>query len=241
LIDSGQLESALTAQSAATRKSLTGGGPAGYRWRCRGSGLRGDIEQLGGCAVTHSIGRFFVAGGIILAALYGGAAAYAAGPFTLTSPGSADNKPFATKNAGDNKTNPNCVGQNVSPPLAWANPPEGTKSFALVMTDPEGRGGLGVIHMVTYGIAATVKGFAEGELSKPSDKYVGGKSTMGLATYFGPCTPPGDWHHYTLVLIATDLDTTALQPGMTLPDLMTALTGHTKGAAGLVHRFRHPS
>jgi hypothetical protein len=37
----------------------------------------------------------------------------------------------------------------------------------------------------------------EGELSKPSDKVVGGKSTMGLATYSGPGTPPNtDWHHY---------------------------------------------
>jgi phosphatidylethanolamine-binding protein (PEBP) family uncharacterized protein len=95
--------------------------------------------------------------------------------------------------------------------------------------------------MVTYGIPASVTGFAEGELSNSSDKYVGGKSTMGLATYFGPCTPPGDWHHYTLILIATDLDPKALQPGMTRDELFAALNGHTKGAAGLILRFRHPS
>jgi phosphatidylethanolamine-binding protein (PEBP) family uncharacterized protein len=94
---------------------------------------------------------------------------------------------------------------------------------------------------VTYGIPASVTGFAEGELSQPSDKYIGGKSTIGLATYFGPCTPPGDWHHYTLTLIATDLDPKALQPGMTRDELFAALNGHIKGAAGPILRFWHPS
>jgi phosphatidylethanolamine-binding protein (PEBP) family uncharacterized protein len=60
---------------------------------------------------------------------------------------------LATKNAGNIKTNPNCIGENVSPPLAWSNVPPGTKSLALIMTDPEGRGGLGVDHWVAYGIA----------------------------------------------------------------------------------------
>jgi Raf kinase inhibitor-like YbhB/YbcL family protein len=165
----------------------------------------------------------------------------AAEPFTLTSPAFADNAPLAVKNAGDRKDNPNCVGQSISPPLKWANPPAGVTSYALVLVDPEGRGGLGVVHMVTYGIPASVTGFAEGELGKESDKFVGGKSTMGLPTYFGPCTPPGDWHHYTFTLIATDLDPKALQPGMTRDELFTALGGHAKGGAGVVGRFRHPS
>jgi len=162
-------------------------------------------------------------------------------PFKMMSPAFRDNAPLAIKNAGDRKDNPNCVGQSVSPPLQWKNPPAGTASYALLLVDPEGRGGLGVIHMVTYGIPAAVSGFAEGELSKPSDKFVGGKSTMGLPTYFGPCTPAGDWHHYTFTLIATDLDPKALAPGMTRDELFSALAGHAKGAVGLVGRFRHPS
>jgi Raf kinase inhibitor-like YbhB/YbcL family protein len=161
-------------------------------------------------------------------------------PFKMMSPAFKDNAPLAIKNAGDRKDNPNCVGQSVSPPLQWKNPPAGTASYALLLVDPEGRGGLGVVHMVTYGIPGTVTGFAEGELTKPSDKFVGGKSTMGLPTYFGPCTPPGDWHHYTFTLIATDLDPKALAPGMTRDELFGALAGHAKGAVGLVGRFRHP-
>ena len=45
-------------------------------------------------------------------------------------------------------------------------------------------------HWVAYGIPPSVTGFAEGEVSKPSEKYVGGQSLMKLANYFGPCTPP---------------------------------------------------
>jgi Raf kinase inhibitor-like YbhB/YbcL family protein len=113
-------------------------------------------------------------------------------------------------------------------------------SYALLMFDPEGRGGLGVSHWVAYGIPVAVTGFAEGEVSKTTDKYVGGKSTQGVPYYSGPCTPPGDWHHYTFTLIATDLDPKALKPGMTRDELFAALAGHTKGAAGLIGRFRHP-
>lgn len=133
------------------------------------------------------------------------------------------------------------MGENLSPPLAWSNPPEGTKSFALLLFDPEGRAPAGVSHMVVYGIPADVKGFTEGELSKPSDKFVGGKSTMGLGVYWGPGTPPNtDWHHYTWTIVATDLDPKALQPGMTREELAAALKDHVKGSAGLVTRFRHP-
>ena len=58
------------------------------------------------------------------------------------------------------------------------------------MFDPEGRAPSGVSHWVAYGIPASVTGFAEGEVGKPSDKYVGGKSRMGVGHYSGPCAPP---------------------------------------------------
>jgi Raf kinase inhibitor-like YbhB/YbcL family protein len=203
--------------------------------------VRRTSQTVGGNAVKHAVGSLVLASVLVLSSLCATPAARAADPIVLKSPTLEDNAPLPAKDAGNNKQNPNCVGDNLSPPLAWSDPPEGTKSFALLMFDPEGRGGLGVSHMVTYGIPASVTGFSEGELSKPSDKYVGGKSLMGLATYFGPCTPPGDWHHYTLTLIATDLDPKALQPGMTRDELFAALNGHTKGAAGLILPFRHPS
>jgi Raf kinase inhibitor-like YbhB/YbcL family protein len=167
--------------------------------------------------------------------------AQAQGPFTLTSKAFNDGTPLAKKNAGNVKANPNCVGENISPPLAWSNPPDGTKSYALVVVDPDGRNGLGVVHWVAYGIPASVTSFAEGEASKASDNFVGGKGTAGSDVYLGPCTPPNTtYHHYTFTLIATDLDPKALPPGLTRDELFEKLNGHGKGATGLIGLFKHP-
>ncbi len=193
--------------------------------------------------MKRSIAVLATSGVFAVASILAAPVARAADVFTLTSPTIQDNGTLAIKNAcNDKERSPNCVGEDISPPLAWSNVPDGTKSFALLLFDPEGRAPAGVSHMVVYGIPADVRGFAEGELSKPSDKFVGGKSTMGLGVYFGPGTPPNtDWHHYTWTIVATDLDPKALQPGMTREELAAALKDHAKGSAGLITRFRHPS
>lgn len=158
--------------------------------------------------------------------------------FTITSSTFKDGGMLAVKNAGNIKTNPNCIGENISPPLSWSNVPAGTRSFALIMVDPEGRGGLGVDHWTAYGIPASRTGFAEGETSTLNDKYVGGKGTAGVGHYLGPCTPPGTGlHHYTFTLIATDLEPNALPAGLTRTELLAKLNGRTKGAAGIVGLF----
>jgi Raf kinase inhibitor-like YbhB/YbcL family protein len=193
--------------------------------------------------MKRSIVAFLTASGFFAPCLVAVPVVWAADVLTLSSSAVQDNGVLATKNAcSDKQRSPNCVGENISPPLAWSNVPDGTKSFALLLFDPEGRAPAGVSHMVVYGIPADVKGFAEGELSKPSDKFIGGKNLMGVGIYFGPGTPPNtDWHHYTFTLVATDLDPKALQPGLTREELATALKDHVKGSAGLVTRFRHPS
>jgi Raf kinase inhibitor-like YbhB/YbcL family protein len=177
-------------------------------------------------------------------------AANAADAFSLTSTTFQDGKMMPKKvanNAENSKGNPNCVGENISPQLSWSNVPAGTKSFVLLMVDPEGRGGAGVMHWVAYGIPATVTGFAEGETSKQTDKYVGGKSTQGVAFYSGPCTPPGQVaHHYTFTMIATDFEPSEMAPGLSHDDVVNKLAepgkppAHTKGVAGLVGLFVNP-
>ena len=181
----------------------------------------------------------YVAAGVALAASCVAGAASAA-DFTLTSQNFQDGTLMPKRVANKNPANANCVGDNVSPQLSWSGAPDGTKSFALTMVDPEGRGGLGVFHWVAYGIPADVTSFAEGEVSKDSPKYVGGKSTQGVGSYSGPCTPPGSPHHYTFLVTATDLDPKELPAGLTLPELQGKLAGHAKGAAGLVGLFKNP-
>jgi Raf kinase inhibitor-like YbhB/YbcL family protein len=189
-----------------------------------------------------------LASAVALASLVAAQSAFAADVFSLTSKTFRDGqmlpKNASNKNAGNN---PNCVGDNVSPELSWANPPADTKSFVLLMEDPEGRAPAGVHHMVTYGIDAKVTGFAEGELSKPSDKFVGGKATQGTGIYNGPCTPANvQPHHYTFVVIATDLDPKELAPGLTREELIPKIVpasgpSHAKGSAGIVGLFVKPA
>mgnify|MGYP002652592559 CR=1 FL=1 len=83
------------------------------------------------------IGSFALAAGLALTLSSGGA--YAQAAFTLSSSSFKDGERLPAKMAGNNKQNPNCVGENVSPALSWANPPAGTKSYALLMFDPRVR------------------------------------------------------------------------------------------------------
>ena len=186
----------------------------------------------------HYLGAVLMAGGLALAA---SGLAKADGIFTITSSTFKDGQFLPKKAAGANKANPNCVGENVSPQLSWSNPPAGTVSYALIMVDPEGRLGLGVDHWIAYGIPVSVTGFAEGEVGKPSEKYVGGMGTAKQGIYLGPCTPPNQSvHHYTFTLIATDLDPKALPPGLTKHEVMEKLVGHVKGATGIIGLFKNP-
>jgi len=192
---------------------------------------------------THVLRHLLAASALTLAFA---ASAAAADPFMVTSTTFKDGQLMPRKVANTNPQNPNCVGENVSPQLSWSNAPEGTKSFALLMEDPEGRGGAGGHHWVAYGIPASVTSFAEGEVSKPSDKYVGGKSTQGVGNYSGPCTGPGAPHHYTFVLIATDFDPKELPPGLTREEFLAKLVpqggmSHAKGTTGLVGLFQKPN
>ena len=163
--------------------------------------------------------------------------AAAAEPFTLTSTAFKDGDTVPAKYAGAYPGR-NCGGQNVSPQLSWSHAPANTKSFAIIMTDPEGGRGLGSVHWVAYGIAAAKTSLAEGEASTPPKDHVGGKNNLGIDYYFGPCGPPGDSpHHYVFTLIATDLAPDALPPGLTRDELLQKLRGHALAPASIVGKY----
>jgi Raf kinase inhibitor-like YbhB/YbcL family protein len=178
--------------------------------------------------------------GMATLALFANCSAHAAEFFTLASTTFKDGELMPKKASNTKAFNANCDGENISPQLSWSGVPEGTKSFTLALVDPEGQRGIGLIHWVAYGIPANVTSLAEGEASRPSDKFVGGKNAFGIPTYSGPCPPPGSPHHYTFVMIATDLEPKALPPGLTLPELWELLKDHRKAVAGLVGLFVNP-
>ena len=135
--------------------------------------------------VENRLVPLVLAAGISLASL-GMAQVANAADFLLTSPAFKDGGMLTLNNAGNQKErNPNCVGQNVSPPLQWSGAPADTKSFVLLMFDPEGRGGLGVSHWVAYGIPPSVTGFAEGEVSKDPRITLAARASWALVIITG--------------------------------------------------------
>lgn len=197
------------------------------------------VSCLLNSSVIRATGLLAIVAVLSSCASVGTVAQDAATAFRLTSPGLADNGMMSQKNVGNNPKNPNCVGTNISPPLAWFNAPEKTRSLAMLMHDHAGRAGLGVVHWVAYGIPANVTSLAEGEASGPSDKIVRGKSTIS-EFFAGPCPPHGNApQHYVFTLIATDLEPGALKPGLTDTELLESLKGHNLRAASLVLRYAH--
>jgi Raf kinase inhibitor-like YbhB/YbcL family protein len=128
-----------------------------------------------------------------------------------------------------------CGGQNVSPALSWTNVPDGTKSFGLVIFDPDGAKGGGAVHWVAYGIAGNLRSLPEGFGNKTAG-YVGGSGAAGNHDYMGPCPTPGHTNHYVFSLYALDLAPDALQPGLTREQFLDAVKGHVLDNGSLVGR-----
>ena len=131
-----------------------------------------------------------------------------------------------------------CIGRNISPPLAWSEPPAGTQSFALIMDDPDAPVGTWV-HWVLYNIPLAKRDLQEdlpitGKNMDPNAIYVG-KNSSGNIGYDGPC-PPGGTHRYIFKLYA--LDTTInLLPGVSKEQVLKEMDGHILAQGELVGTF----
>lgn len=129
-------------------------------------------------------------------------------PLMITSPAFVEGEPIPIKFS--------CDGEDISPALAWTDPPEGTLSFALIMDDPDAPGGTWV-HWVLYNIPPETRMLPENVPAEPilADGSEHGKNSWGRADYGGPC-PPSGTHRYFFKLYALDttLDEDPLLGGM---------------------------
>jgi Raf kinase inhibitor-like YbhB/YbcL family protein len=104
------------------------------------------------------------------------------------------------------QVNSRCGGRDLSPALEWRNPPLGTKSYVLLMHDPDAPKANGFWHWVVYDIPATVTSLPAG--AGDMDKHlmaagaVQARSDFGTPGYGGPCPPPGRAHRYFIRLYA---------------------------------------
>ncbi|MBI2488022.1 MAG: YbhB/YbcL family Raf kinase inhibitor-like protein [Deltaproteobacteria bacterium] len=130
-----------------------------------------------------------------------------------------------------------CDGKNVSPPLKWSFVPEGTKSLALIVDDPDAPVGVWV-HWVLFDLPPDTKELNENIPAQETltDGAKQGKNDFGKIGYGGPC-PPDDTHRYFFNLYALDVEIN-LQPGITKGELLKAMEGHILAQGELMGRYK---
>ena len=130
-----------------------------------------------------------------------------------------------------------CDGQNTSPQLAWSGAPPATKSFAMILDDPDAPGGA-FTHWIVWNIPAGTHELPE-NLPKTAELADGarqGRNDFGQVGYGGPCPPPGKPHRYFFRLFALD-NAPAVKPGAGRGELERALQGHILACGELMGRY----
>lgn len=132
----------------------------------------------------------------------------------------------------------------TSPPLSWVNAPAGTKSFVLLLHDPDAHARKSVddiTHWIIFNIPGDATSLPEGvKAGAPASVGVQGNNIAGSPAFFGPCAPPGPPHHYTFELYALD-STLDLQAGASRDDIMKAMDGHVLTGTVLIGMFHRTS
>lgn len=130
-----------------------------------------------------------------------------------------------------------CAGSDISPALEWGGSPAATRSFAVVMNDPDAPADF--THWLVFNIPATVRGLAQGasERGAMPQGSAEGTNSFGDTGYGGPCPPAGKAHHYLFHVYALDarLD---LAQGATRDTVESAIGRHMIAEGQLVGVYR---
>lgn len=125
-------------------------------------------------------------------------------------------------------------GDDVAPALEWSGVPDGTKSFAVVVHDPDAPLVDGFTHWVAYNIPGDATGLPEG-----GGEATAGENSFGNQGYNGPAPPPGHGpHHYFFWVYALD-DDLGLDPGLDRRSLLERIEDHVIEQARLVGTYEH--
>ena len=125
-----------------------------------------------------------------------------------------------------------CDGADKSPALSWAEPPQGTKSYALVVDDPDAPSGT-FRHWGAFDIPASARSIAAGQVAGTQATNDFGKSGYG-----GPCPPKGHGpHHYHFKLFALDTDRLGISANAKVADVENEAGKHAVGRGELVGTY----
>ncbi len=174
-----------------------------------------------------------------LTAVLGVTTAYAQA-FELSSPDITPTQPIAAKHVFNGF---GCTGANVSPALIWKNPPQGTKSFAVMVHDADApTGGAGFWHWVIVNLPVTATGLAQGvgeasgnQLPEAARQI---NTDFGAPGWGGPCPPQGRApHRYTFTVYALKVDKLELPANATASLAGFMVNGNALGQASLQARY----
>lgn len=144
---------------------------------------------------------------------------------TLTSPAFDDNTFLPVQYT--------CDGDNMSPPLAWSEVPEGTAELVLLFEDPDGPGGTQV-YWVLFGLHPASGGLEEGKVPEGA---LGGKNDYGRTDWAGPCPPIGKAHRFIFTLLALSEPSGLVEGASPRKDLPYALSGKVLAQAQLTGKY----
>jgi Raf kinase inhibitor-like YbhB/YbcL family protein len=131
-----------------------------------------------------------------------------------------------------------CDGDDLSPPLSWSDPPEGTVSLAVIMDDPDARGW---VHWVIFDLPADARGLATG-IPQDAARPAGGIQGSGNsgAGYHGPCPPRRRGaHRYSFRVYALD-SRLELPEGASKAQVVQAMEGHILAEGELIGIYERP-
>jgi Raf kinase inhibitor-like YbhB/YbcL family protein len=165
---------------------------------------------------------------------------------TLPSAASAQDKALVRKlelkssaftNSGSIPKQHTCDGSDRSPALAWNDSPQGTRSFALIMDDPDAPMGT-FVHWVMYNLPPSARQLPEGIPGNEAvqDGGLQGVNDFPRTGYGGPCPPPGRPHRYYFKLYALD-STLSLKAGAQKKDVEEQMKGHILAQGTLMGRY----
>ena len=142
-------------------------------------------------------------------------------PLTITSPAFANQTKIPAQYT--------CNGKNDSPQLNWQGAPAGTKSYVLIMDDPDAPNGTWV-HWVLFNLPANLNQLALA--AELPDGAISGKNSWDQTGYGGPC-PPNGTHRYFFKLYALDTILT-INSSVTKADVLNAMQNHILANCELV-------
>lgn len=130
-----------------------------------------------------------------------------------------------------------CDGEDVSPALSWTDPPQGSKSLALIADDPDAPRGTWT-HWVLFDLPPATSALPEGvpkvgELPGGGHQGVNDSHKLG---YGGPCPPPGKPHRYFFKLYALD-NKLNLKAGASKQEVEQSMQSHVLGKAEVMGKY----